>query len=117
MANHNLNLKVTLLGNSLLIPNTVLLNETNAVSGFGSLGRMAKNCTQRWDRPPNFLLVDYYNTGSGNGSVFEVAAMMNNVTYNRTCCGLPQSGGTKLGMSWLARGFWIAFVMLVGGGL
>lgn len=40
-----------------------------------------------WDRPPNFLLVDYYNYGNFNGSVFEVAAEMNNVTYNRTCCG------------------------------
>lgn len=117
MANHNLNLEITLLGTSLLVPNTVFLNETNAVSGFGSLGRMAKNCTQRWDRPPNFLLVDYYNAGSTNGSVFEVAAMMNNVTYNRTCCGLPQSAGTKLGMGWLTGGFWIAFVMMVGGGL
>jgi hypothetical protein len=38
-------------------------------------------------RPPNFLLVDYYNMGSFNGSVFEVAARANNVTYNRTCCG------------------------------
>jgi len=39
-----------------------------------------------WEgRPPNFLLVDFYNRG--NGSVFEVAAKMNNVTYNRPCCG------------------------------
>jgi hypothetical protein len=38
-------------------------------------------------RPPNFLLVDYYNIGSFNGSVFEVAARANNVTYNRQCCG------------------------------
>lgn len=40
-----------------------------------------------WDRPPNFLLVDYYNIGSFNGSVFAVAAEANNVTYNRKCCG------------------------------
>jgi len=26
-----------------------------------------------------------------NGSVFEVAAMMNNVTYNRPCCGMDTS--------------------------
>jgi len=43
-------------------------------------------CIADWDRPPNFLLVDYYN--EGNGSVFEVAAQMNNVTYNRKCCGM-----------------------------
>lgn len=40
-----------------------------------------------WDRPPNFLLVDYYNDGNFAGSVFEVAAEMNNVTYNGHCCG------------------------------
>lgn len=41
-----------------------------------------------WDRPPNFLLVDFYNYGNFNGSVFEVAAEMNNVTYDRECCGV-----------------------------
>jgi len=42
----------------------------------------------KWDRPPNFLLVDYYNDGNFNGSVFDVAAEMNNVTYNnQSCCG------------------------------
>lgn len=40
-------------------------------------------------RAPNFLLVDYYNVGSG--SVFEVAARYNNVTYDRTCCGKASS--------------------------
>ena len=43
--------------------------------------------TEMWTRPPNVLLVDYYNDGTTNGSVFEVAAEMNNVTYNRSCCG------------------------------
>ena len=45
------------------------------------------NLVAEWSRPPNFLLVDYYNEPSG--TVFEVAATMNNVTYNRQCCGLP----------------------------
>ncbi|KAL4809710.1 PLC-like phosphodiesterase [Aspergillus unguis] len=88
MANHNLNLEFNIASLSLLIPNTALLNETNAVEGYGSLGRMADNCSTMWNRPPNFLLVDYYNVGSFNGSVFEVAADMNNVSYDRSsCCG------------------------------
>ncbi|WEW55716.1 hypothetical protein PRK78_001149 [Emydomyces testavorans] len=87
MANHNLNTAVSLAGTTILVPNTVLLNETNAVAGFGSAGAMAGNCTAKWDRPPNFILVDYYNIGSGNGSVFQVAAKYNNVTYNGKCCG------------------------------
>ena len=44
MANHNLNTEISLAGTSLLVPTTTLLNETNAASGFGSLGLMANNC-------------------------------------------------------------------------
>ncbi|KAJ5489405.1 secreted protein [Penicillium diatomitis] len=91
MANHNLNVELNLGSLSILIPNTAVINETNAVSGYGSLGRMADNCTAMWNRPPNFLLVDYYNEGNFPGSVFEVAAKMNNVTYNGKCCGLVSS--------------------------
>ncbi|KAJ5297868.1 hypothetical protein N7508_008117 [Penicillium antarcticum] len=87
MANHNLNLQLNLGSLSLLIPNTAELNVTNGVSGEGSLGWMAENCTKKWDRPPNFLLVDYYNYGTPNGTVFEVAADMNNVTWDGKCCG------------------------------
>ncbi|KAI9376804.1 PLC-like phosphodiesterase [Aspergillus egyptiacus] len=88
MANHNLNLEFNIANMNMLIPNTALLNETNADTGYGSLGWMADNCTERWNRPPNFLLVDYYNHGNFNGSVFQVAADMNNVTYDRdSCCG------------------------------
>ena len=45
MANHNLNLDINIASISLLIPNTASLNQTNAVSGYGSLGKMARNCT------------------------------------------------------------------------
>lgn len=55
-----------------------------------------------WNRPPNFLLVDYYNYGSFNGSVFEVAAEMNNVTYNGKCCGNQTSAAPTL----LPEGSW-----------
>ncbi|OOQ81962.1 hypothetical protein PEBR_40928 [Penicillium brasilianum] len=97
MANHNLNLELSFGSLSLLIPNTAVISQTNAVNGNGSLGWMAENCTRDWTRPPNFLLVDYYNYGNFNGSVFEVAAEMNNVTYNRTCCG--QESAAVPGMS------------------
>ncbi|PKY00210.1 PLC-like phosphodiesterase, partial [Aspergillus campestris IBT 28561] len=89
MANHNLNLRVDLglTDAEILVPNMAYLVDTNGVSGYGSLGSMAENCTDKWGRPPNFLLVDYYNYGKPNGSVFEVAAQMNNVTYKGNCCG------------------------------
>ncbi|KAJ6048834.1 uncharacterized protein N7446_011517 [Penicillium canescens] len=86
MANHNLNLQLNLGSLSMLIPNTAELNVTNGVSGEGSLGWMAENCT-KMGPPPNFLLVDYYNYGTPNGTVFEVAADMNNVTWDGKCCG------------------------------
>ncbi|ORY10891.1 PLC-like phosphodiesterase [Clohesyomyces aquaticus] len=87
MANHNLNVEVSIAGSSLLIPNNVALNVTNGLNGTGSLGLMTNTCISDWGRPPNFLLVDYYNAGPFNGSVFEVAARANNVTYDRKCCG------------------------------
>ncbi|KIX95948.1 uncharacterized protein Z520_08203 [Fonsecaea multimorphosa CBS 102226] len=97
MANHNLNLDVDVAGISIDVPFFTLLNETNAVSGFGSAGRTVTNCTAMWNRPPNFLLVDYYNIGNFNGSVFQVAADANGVTYNRaSCCGT--AGTTNAGV-------------------
>lgn len=45
MANHNLNIELNLGSIDLLIPNSAVLNETNAVSGYGSLGKMARNCS------------------------------------------------------------------------
>ena len=110
LANHNLNTEISLAGISLLVPTSALINETNALNGTGSLGLMANNCAGKsfavvppnlvniltyvlaaWPRPPNFLLVDDYNHGSYPGSVFEVAAQHNNVTYNRPCCGVVPS--------------------------
>ncbi|KAI9678101.1 MAG: hypothetical protein M1817_006045 [Caeruleum heppii] len=93
LANHNLNTELRIAGTSILVPNTILLNVTNNVTGFGSLGLMANSCSTQWTRPPNFLLVDYYNVGEG--SVFEVAAQQNNVTYTRDCCGLVPSAADR----------------------
>ena len=91
MANHNLNVKVAVAGISLDLPAYNIINETNAVGGYGSAGAMVGNCTEEWNRPPNFLLVDYYNLGNFNGSVFQIAATANNVSYDRgSCCGTDQ---------------------------
>jgi hypothetical protein len=92
----------------LLVPAVSLLNETNAASGYGSVGLAANNCRTDWGRAPNILNVDYYNYGTPAGSVFEAAARLNNVTYNNTCCGKVQSsdasaligGGRGVFLSW-----------------
>lgn len=96
MANHNLNVEIAIAGLNLLVPNVAATNTTNGIEGDGSLGLMANQCTSDWGRPPNFLLVDFYNQGPINGSVFEVAARANNVTYNRECCGKATSFATSL---------------------
>ncbi|KAI1104732.1 PLC-like phosphodiesterase [Jackrogersella minutella] len=96
MINHNLNIELSLLGTDMLVPARTELNVTNNVTGTGSLGLSANNCRSDWGRAPNFLNVDYYNMGGFAGSVFEVAAQMNNVTYNRQCCGMATSGAERL---------------------
>jgi hypothetical protein len=107
IANHNLNTELSLLGNSLLVPTTPLLGATNSEAGYGSLGLAATQCNQTWGKPPTFLNVDYYNVG--NGSVFEVAAKWNNVTYNATCCGLSDNGAGRRGVEVL----WVAVMVVL----
>jgi hypothetical protein len=62
------------------VPATDQLNVTNAASGSGSLGAQVDTCVTAQGRAPNFLLVDFYEFGGG--SVFEVAAQINGVSYN-----------------------------------
>lgn len=101
LANHNLNVQFKVFGAEVLVPAVAVLNETNAADGFGSLGVAANNCRNDWGRAPNFLHVDYYNYGQPPGSVFEVAARANNVTYNRTCCGkVSAAPGTDAAAWW-----------------
>lgn len=118
MLNHNLNVDIAIGGTNILVPAYGLLDQINAVSGNGSLGLNVQDCEAMWNRPPNWLLVDYYNFGNFNGSVFQVAATANNVSYNRdSCCGelRRESGSIALSIdsSWLfaAVGFAVAAVM------
>lgn len=105
MMNHNLNVQFNVFGASILVPAVALLNETNAANGTGSLGLSANNCRSDWGRAPNFLNVDYYNYGSPPGSVFEAAARVNNVTYNRPCCGRVSAASVA------ERGVWTVLAM------
>ncbi|KAI0347688.1 PLC-like phosphodiesterase [Trametopsis cervina] len=63
-------------------PDVANANTTNAVSGVGSLGAQVDTCAAQNGRNPNFLLVDFYEYGGG--SVFQVAATANGVTYDPT---------------------------------
>jgi hypothetical protein len=113
VTHHNLNTDIAIGGTNNSVPNTAKINQTNAVSEQGSLGLIATQCagmfpsisfavvevldaeccfiltfaTGKWARPPNFLLVDFYDQGPPSGSVSDVASRVNGVTYNRPCCG------------------------------
>lgn len=82
-------------------PDLSQANQTNAVSGTNSLGQQFSLCVSQQGRNPNFMLVDFYEYGGG--SVFEVAATANGVTYSPAtpiATPIPQSGsGTSSGSS------------------
>lgn len=121
MANHNLNVEISIGSFSLLTPAYGMLNVTNSdLEILGGLEATRTNCTEMWDRPPNFLLVDFYNLGNFNGSAFQVAADANNVTYNRnSCCGKASVSaattvtvGTKVLLASAAFGLLSAFLLI-----
>jgi len=63
-------------------PAVAQANVTNSVDGTGSLGQQVDTCVAANGRNPNYMLVDFYEYGGG--SVFEVAATANGVTYAPT---------------------------------
>jgi hypothetical protein len=80
-------------------PDIEKANITNAATGAGSLGAHVDTCITLNTRPPNFMLVDVSLSHSlysvctnvhvqfyeyGGGSVFQVAATINGVTYSPT---------------------------------
>lgn len=80
LINHYLYTTSNLFGGSTPVPDKAQLNVTNAASGTGSLGEEATvTCPPLHSRGPTFLLVDFYEYGTG--SVFEVAAKLNGIQY------------------------------------
>ncbi|KAF8913071.1 PLC-like phosphodiesterase [Gymnopilus junonius] len=93
------------------VPDVAHANITNSASGSGSLGAQVATCVTTQGRPPNFMLVDFYEYGGG--SVFQVAADINGVTYNpstpvaspaSSASGSASSGKTSVISSSLSSG-------------
>ena len=55
LINHFLDLEVL---NEAFIPDMAKLSQTNAVTGFGSIGAQVSTCMSSYGQPPNFILVD-----------------------------------------------------------
>lgn len=82
LSNHFLDTYASVIGVQSLVPDKDSLNSTNAVTGVGSIGQEAETCAALNGKQQTFFLVDYYNYGLG--SVFQVAASANGVTYDTT---------------------------------
>jgi len=75
-------------------PDAARANVTNSASGPGSLQAQVDTCVADYGVNPNFMLVDFYEFGGG--SVFQVAANLNGVTYNPTSpIATPLATGTE----------------------
>lgn len=123
LINHFLDEVVNVVATS-IAPDKGQLNVTNAVSGPGSLGAQAQECGAQYGRSPNFLLVDFYEYGGG--SVFEVAAQLNGVTYapttaiatpipdNSTSTSTSSSNAALPAMH-VPRGFWSGLTVVGAG--
>ncbi|GAA6046402.1 hypothetical protein JCM3770_004901 [Rhodotorula araucariae] len=98
LMNHFLDVNTTILGSTYAVPAEAELEQTNAVSGTGSLGAQASECLTQHGYYPTFTLVDYYDVG--DGSVFEYAAQLNGVTYKPVEVGNgTSSSSTGTGLS------------------
>jgi len=73
LVNHYLDVNTTIFGQVVPVPATSALEETNALTGTGSLGAQASTCLAEHGYYPTFTLVDYYDVG--NGSVFGASAL------------------------------------------
>lgn len=75
--NHNLNRNWSIGDVELLVPDLLQIDQTNAAQGPGSVGASVNGCVATWGRPPNFVLVDFYERGDFRLSTLSVAARAN----------------------------------------
>ncbi|KAL7424979.1 hypothetical protein Q5752_000666 [Cryptotrichosporon argae] len=75
LINHFLDEAYDFVGTTFWVPNKDKLNETNAASGYGSIGAHVDSCNQIWGRKPNIILLDYYD--SNGDAPFDYVASLN----------------------------------------
>ena len=94
LMNHNLNSNWSVEGAEILVPAILDIDKTNADHGRSSVGAAMDLCTETWGRPPNFLLVDFYERGNFALSALSVAARANGVSWQP-----PQVSAAKRSLS------------------
>lgn len=65
-------------------PNSTYVNVTNAQTGFGSLGEQIRECTGVYSKPPNFVLVDFFNVGPAISAVDTANGISSSVTGRKS---------------------------------
>jgi len=60
LVNHYLDLKI----GDITVPDRLDAARTNSAEGSGSVGEQVDLCNQKWGRPPNVVLVDYFGRGN-----------------------------------------------------
>ena len=78
MINHFLDTQLTIFGQQAVMPYIAKLNETNAATGFGSIGAQVDSCLMDMGRAPNVILLDYYD--SNGNEPFVVANQLNGIS-------------------------------------
>ncbi|KIY69138.1 PLC-like phosphodiesterase [Cylindrobasidium torrendii FP15055 ss-10] len=102
-------------------PDISKANLTNSVSETGGLGIQSDTCTAQYGRPPNFMLVDFYEYGGG--SIFEVAATNNKVEYTASSIATPKptssssssSGSGDGALALGVPGLWVSLLCTIFG--
>lgn len=77
-------------------PNETYANVTNAQSGLGSLGESVSKCTGVYEKPPAFVLVDFFNVGPAMASV-DAANGVTGATGRRSVSTAPVTRGSGSG--------------------
>jgi hypothetical protein len=95
-------------------PNETYANVTNAETGFGSLGESIKNCTGVYGKPPNFVLVDFFNVGPAMDSVDAANGVSGSVQGRKSVGTEKVTQSTSGGAGGRQQGSLMAVVLAVG---
>ncbi|KAF2134775.1 hypothetical protein P153DRAFT_362512 [Dothidotthia symphoricarpi CBS 119687] len=94
-------------------PNATYANTTNAQSGYGSLGVSVDECTSVYNKPPTFVLVDFFNMGPAIASVDEANGVSDATGRTSVSAEALTSGNSSTGGVGRRQGSLLAVVVAV----
>lgn len=94
-------------------PNATYANVTNAQSGYGSLGVSVDECTTVYNKPPTFVLVDFFNVGPAIASVDEANGVTDATGRRSVSTAALTSDNSRTGGAGRSQGSLLAVVVAV----